>query len=445
MGTGKNFFAMMQGKTGSHFIAGRINLIKKELRPNMPAGKIREQIREVLKEIPGIRINFYIQSMGSSQDSPVQVEVRGTDLKDSQDIAKQVQAIMVRDFKDELKDVLLSRKEGTEEVIVKINRLKAATMGFNVSMIANTIKNNFLGVTASRYRFKGDEIDILVRLTENQRLSQKDLENVILKSPLGFSVPISQVVNIEKGVSPVKIERKAQDRVIYIKANTAPGIGVGNVVDKLKMTVSSEVVLPDGITLIYGGSYQDMQESFGDLGTMFLLAIALIYMVMASQFESFLNPFLILFAIPLSLIGVVWILVFTVTEFNVVTFIGVIILAGIVVNNGIILVDYIRQLREVHGMELFESIIKAGRTRLRPIIMTTATTVIGMIPMAVSTGPGSETSAPMAIAVVGGLTVSTMLTLVFIPVIYSIFEGRLIKRRKRKIAKAKTQPLKYGV
>lgn len=434
MGIGDNFFALMQGKAGNHIIAGRVRLVKSELgRPK--AYVIREQIRNLLEEIPGIKVTFARSGAMGAEDTPIQVEVRGKDLDGIYDVAKQVKAIIDRDFQKELTDVFLSRSEGTEEIVIKIDRIKAATMGFNVSMIASTIQSNFIGITATKYKSKGDEIDIVARLSENQRLTEKDLLNIVLKSPLGFSIPMSQVVSVSRGYAPAKIERKSNERVVYVNASNMPDVGVANVVDDLSQKINQQVVLPDGVNLFYGGSYEDTQESFRDLGLALMLAILLIYMVMAAQFESLLNPFLILSSIPLALIGVIWILFLTATEFNVISFIGVIIMVGIAVNNGIVLIDYIRQLREDHGYELFESIIVAGKTRLRPILMTTLTTIIGMLPMALSTGPGSESSSPMAMSIVGGLTVTTLLTLFFLPVAYSMIATSTIKRRKRRLNK----------
>lgn len=434
MGIGNNFFSLMQGKAGSHIIAGRIRLVKAELgRPK--AYVIREQIRNLLEEIPGIKVKFATSGAMGSTASPVQIEVRGKDLDGIYDVAKKVKAIIDANFSHELKDVFLSRSEGTEEIIIKIDRIKASTMGFNVSMIASTIQSNFIGITATKFKTKGDEIDIVARLSENQRLTEQDLLNIVLKSPLGFSVPMSQVVSVSRGYAPAKIERKSNERVVYVNATNMPDVGVANVVDSLAEKISQQIVLPDGVNLFYGGSYEDSQESFRDLGLALMLAILLIYMVMAAQFESLLNPFLILSAIPLAFIGVIWILFLTATEFNVISFIGVIIMVGVAVNNGIVLIDYIRQLREDHGYDLFKAIITAGRTRLRPILMTTLTTVIGMLPMALSTGPGSESSSPMAMPIVGGLTVTTLLTLFFLPVVYSMVATSTIKRRKRRLSK----------
>ena len=434
MGTGKDFGSIMQGKTGSHLIVGRINLVKNEIR-SMSMQEIREKVRKILEEVPGIKFNFYRPSLAGGTESALQLEIRGKDLNASNDIAKQIQAIMARDYGNQLTDIRISRKEGVEEMVVKINRIKASTMGFNVSYIAKTIRDNFLGATAARYRMKGEELDIVVRLTEKHRMTEKDLENVVLNSPLGFSVPISQVVSIQKIPATVKIERKGQERVVFLEANNAPGVGIGNIVDKLRFTVDQEVVKPAGTNIIYGGSYQDMEESFFDLFLALILASLLIYMIMAAQFESFMNPFIILLSIPLSLVGVIWIVLLTGATLNVITFIGVIILAGIVVNNGIVFVDYIKQCRDVFGMELFEAIIHAGQVRLRPILMTTLTTVIGMIPMAFGGGPGSEMRAPMALAIIGGLSISIFFTLYFTPILYSYFQASVIKRRRRKLNK----------
>ncbi|HCL56727.1 MAG TPA: multidrug ABC transporter [Spirochaetia bacterium] len=442
-GTGNNFFAVMQGKTGSHRITGSIVLEKVETgRPHVSV--IREKIRKILVDIPGIKVTFYVGSLMSSNTLPVEIQVRGKNVDEIYQTAKKVKAIIDKDFTKELKDTQISRSDGKEELVIKIDRVKASTMGFNVYTIADTVQNNFVGKTATRFRAKGDEVDIVVRLQEDQRLTEKDLKNIILKSPLGFSIPLSQLAEIKKGFAPVKIERNAQEKVVYVSANNAPEVGVANVVETLQQKISNEIVLPEGVSIIYGGSYADTQESFQDLLGAFGLAVLLIFMIMAAQFESFLSPFLILFAIPLSLIGVFFILFLTGTEFTVVVGIGIIILAGIVVNNGIVLLDYIRQLREEHGHDLFSSIIHAGKIRLRPILMTTLTTVIGMCPLAFGGGAGSETQAPMALAIIGGLSISTLFTLIFTPILYSYFQGFIIKRRKRKIKKKQFKLSKQG-
>ncbi|HOJ50190.1 MAG TPA: efflux RND transporter permease subunit [Spirochaetota bacterium] len=431
IGGGKKSFVSAVRGTASNKISGSIRLKDPQFRKYSTVDNL-SKAREILTGIPGAKVKFTQPSMVQSNKSPLEVEVRGNDIDTIYQVAKEIKNIMEKNFSEELKDIDISRTDGSYEYVINIDRVKAATIGLNVYTISSTLLAALSGITATQYRFKGEETDVIVRLREEDRLTLDDIKNIRIKSPFGISVPLSKVVTITRELSPSVIERKNQQRVVYVKANNQEGVGLVNVVEKLREYIVSNIVLPEGVTILYGGNYEDTQSSFADLSLAFLLGILLVYMIMAAQFESLLDPFLILFTIPLSLIGVIWLLFLTGTEFNVVGFIGAIILLGIVVNNGIVLIDYTKQLREKHGFGLFEAIIEAGKTRLRPVLMTSLTTIVGMMPLALKTGSGSEVK-PMAVTIIGGLTVSTILTLIFLPTLYSIVESYIIRRRREKL------------
>jgi HAE1 family hydrophobic/amphiphilic exporter-1 len=267
-----------------------------------------------------------------------------------------------------------------------------------------------------------------VRLEEQDRLSPKDLDLVTIATPSRQLVSLSNLARIEKGFGPVSIERERQERVVYVHARVQGD--VKGAVDAIKAEVD-RLAIPSGFNIIYGGSWEDIQETIQDLALVGLLSIILVYLIMAALFESFFDPFIIMFTLPMSFIGVVWMHVVTGTSFSAMSGIGVVMLLGIVVNNGIILVDYTNLLRK-RGFALLEAVKLAGRIRLRPIFMTMLTTVLGLTPMALAFGSGSEMRAPMAKTVIGGLLVSTIFTLVLIPVLYAMFESRREKRRHKR-------------
>lgn len=351
--------------------------------------------------------------------SAVDIMLRGYDLKKGARLASDMKKVMER--LPNLYNIEISRKEGIPEMVVRINRLKAASLGLSVATIATEIQQSILGKVATFYRSEGREIDILVRLAEEDRLNQSDIENIqILSQYTRKPIRLGNVATIVRDTGPVDIERDNQERVIHITCSVFGGLQ--KAVDDIKRVVSENVIIPSGFSLEYAGSFKDMQDTFRDLILAVLVAIFLVYAVMASIFESFVDPFVIFFTFPLSIIGVVWALFFTGTSLSVVSFIGILVLAGVVVNNGIVMVDYINILRE-RGLPIREAIIEGGRRRLRPILMTTLTTVLALIPLAIGLGEGAESSSPLARSVIGGLTVSTFLSLLVLPVLYASVES----------------------
>lgn len=272
------------------------------------------------------------------------------------------------------------------------------------------------------FRDSGDEYKILVRLKETDRLSIHDVLNMTVTSRNGRSVVLKNVIHLERREGPVRVEREDQQRIVTISGNIS-GRDLGSIMGDIKERID-QIPKPVDFEILLSGEWEEQQKAFMELLLGFCLAIVLVYMVMASQFESLRDPFIVMFSIPLASIGVILVLLLTDTTFNVQSFIGCIILAGIVVNNAIILVDYTNLLRERDGMPIFEAIEESGRRRLRPILMTTLTTVVGLIPMALGLGEGGEVQAPMARVVIGGLSSSTLITLVIIPILYSIFERK---------------------
>ena len=274
-----------------------------------------------------------------------------------------------------------------------------------------------------------------VRLSEDGRYDLSQIENLTVTSPLGLQVPLGELVEIREVKGPTAIQRKDQARTASVTAQL-DGRDLASVMAEAEAKIAENVILPPGYSIDYGGEFELMTEAFGDLFLALIMAIVLVYMVMAFQFESLLYPFVIMFSMPVAAIGVILGLFITGRTFNVVTFIGIIMLAGIVVNNAIVLVDYINILRR-RGMERDEAILTAGPTRRRPILMTALTTILARVPRAIGLGEGAELQAPMATAVIGGLTFSTFLTLVLVPVVYAIFDDLGKFSLKRKISRAK--------
>jgi HAE1 family hydrophobic/amphiphilic exporter-1 len=355
---------------------------------------------------------------GSGGSEAVQIELRGYDLAMADHLAQEIRGIMER--VPQVADVRISRREGRPEQNLIIDREKIAELGLSVSQIARVIQTNVGGGRAGVYREGGEEYQILVRLQPEDRLSTLDLSNVSVSTPGGEIIPVSAVVSTERRRSPTEIERVDGQRVTYITANLASGAALGNVVGKLQDKLYN-YPLPEGFSLIFSGEYEEQKKAQTDFFLSVIMALVLIYMVMAAQFERFLDPLIVMVAVPLAIIGVVPTLLITGTSLNMQSLMGIIMLIGIVVNNAIVLVDYINLMRREHKMDIDEAVIQSGRLRLRPILMTSGTTILGMLPLAFGAGAGGEIQAALARSVIGGLTVSTMITLILVPVAYISF------------------------
>ena len=432
IGSGEGISALFSGE-GSHAATVTLELVPVGERSRSQA-EIEQAIKKRLEKLPGVRImaggDPGAEMMGFG-GSPVSVEIYGHDRKIAKQLAEQVKDI-VRSV-DGTIDIESSIEEASPETQIIIDRDRAYAMGLNVGSIASTVKASVYGTVATRFRQGGDEYNVLVRLKEDDRRTKDDVYNTSIVSPMMQKIPLKSVASLQTAEGPVTINRKKQERFVTVTADLK-GRDLGSVTRDINAKLKS-LKVPDGFIVAMSGSAEDQMESFRWLGLALVGAIFLVYAVMASLFESLLDPFIIMFTFPLALIGVVWLFFFTGTIFSIIAFIGVIMLAGIVVNNAIVLVDYINQLRD-RGMELREAVVQGGRTRLRPILMTALTTILAMVPLALGVGAGAEIRYPMARAVVGGLTTSTVLTLVLVPVLYTMFENRAERRRERKAAKA---------
>jgi HAE1 family hydrophobic/amphiphilic exporter-1 len=412
----------------------RIQLVPQAER-NRTAKDVATAIRPKLTIEPGMivrtRVNtgMFGRMMGSSGGDRLVVEIRGHDLATLEELSLKVRDAMATI--PGVPEAQVNRQPGTPEMVLTVDRLKAASLGLNVSDIADAMETAIGGRRTSMFRQEGDEYNILVRLKEEDRLHVSQVAGVPLVTVNGQTVPAEAVTRMRRQEGPVEIERQDQQRIVMV-SGTLGNRDLGAVMRDLEERLKT-VPRPDGYAFQFGGEYEEQQEAFGELTLAALLALALVYMVMAAQFESLRDPFIILFSIPLAAVGVITTLVLTHTTFNMQGFLGVIMLVGIVVNNAIILVDYTNQLRREHGYKLREAIVAAGSRRLRPVLMTTATTVLGLFPMALGIGEGSELQEPMARVVIGGLISSTLITLVLIPVIYSIVEERGEKRAARPV------------
>jgi HAE1 family hydrophobic/amphiphilic exporter-1 len=396
---------------------------------------LADQIRQnVSGKIPGVEVRVEAQSglwilrrlFGSGGGQAVELQLYGYDLTLADQLAQLITKMMER--VPEISDVRVSRREGRPEQNLIVDREKIADLGLSVRQVAQVIQTNVGGSRAGVYREGGEEFPIVVRLQPQDRLSTLDLSNVTVRTGSGEILPVSAVVHTEHRRSPTDIERVDGQRVTYITANLKSGTALGDVVDKVR-TELRDFVLPKGFSIVFSGEYEEQQKAQTDFILSVLMAVVLIYMVMAAQFERFLDPLIVMVSVPLAVIGVVPTLLLTGTTLNIQSLMGIVMLIGIVVNNAIVLVDYINLMRREQKLSITEAVIQSGRRRLRPILMTTCTTILGMLPLSFGTGAGGEIQAALARAVIGGLTVSTLITLVLIPAAYISIHNLLDRKR----------------
>jgi len=375
-------------------------------------------IRAELSSLPGVQYEFTRPSLLSFA-SPLQIEISGYDLANLARVSQSV--VQAMSVSDRFTDIKTTVERGNPEIQIVFDQERAAKLGLAVRDIANGVVANVRGELATRYTWRDKKIDVLVRSVDTRQSSIEEIRHLIVNPASERPVTLDAVADVIVSEGPAEVRRVSQERVAIISANIAFG-DLGSAAAEAG-SILSRTPLPDGITAMVSGQSEEMEASFKSMQFAMMLAVFLVYLVMASQFESLIHPFVILFTIPLALIGAVLALYVTGTSVNIIAFIGVIMLAGIVVNNAIVLVDLINQLRE-QGKERLEAILEAGSARLRPILMTSLTTTLGLLPMAMGFGEGSEIRTPMAVTVIGGLAVSTLLTLVVIPVVYSLLDRR---------------------
>ncbi|HMA62302.1 MAG TPA: efflux RND transporter permease subunit, partial [bacterium] len=384
--------------------------------------EIQDTLRKRFENVPGAEIRFQQGGMMMGGEGDIEIKIFGHDRATARSIGDEV-ARRIEKIGNVV-DINKSYSMPKPEYQVRINRDRVSALGLNVNQVATAVEVAVKGKVATRYREGGDEYDVMVRYKEGARQNKKDLNNIYLTSMTGQQIPLKNVADIVIGEADSQIDRENQERMVAITCSVSDN-DLQGAMNKIEKEMA-QIDFPRDFRWEVGGSAEDMQESFKWLGIAILAAAFLVYMVMASQFESLLDPFIIIFTVPLAIIGALWGLYLTGTSLSVTALIGMVLLVGIVVNNGIVLVDYINQLREKHGYNLWMAILSGGKRRMRPILMTALTTILAMIPIALKLGSGAELWVGMARAVIGGLVLATILTLVLIPIIYLVLRKSLL-------------------
>ena len=404
-----------------------IKLTKKDERTRS-SEQIATDLRRVLVGLPGVSIttrasggnqslNRVLGDLNSS--SRLAVEIRGFSLEESNAVSQDVLALL--QTTEGVASPQIGRQEGRPELAIRVDRPKAALLGLSVTNVANAIRTNMAGTQAAVFRERGKEFPIIVRLRPEDRERAESVSDVLISTPTGQVLPAKNLLAVDTQRGPTQIERKNQERIARVNAELEAGVAIGDAVKAVRARLP-ELNIPQGFTVGFGAEVEAQGTAFQQLQILLLLAVLLVYAVMASQYESLKDPFIVMFSVPVALIGIVAALKLTSTSFSLQAYIGVIMLAGIVVSNAILLVDYTNILRKRDGKALRDAVEEAGRTRLRPILMTTLTTTLGLVPMALALGEGGELQAPLARVVIGGLTASTLVTLVLVPTVYTLFE-----------------------
>ena len=425
-----NAFASMQNN-GTHVVSYNINVGSMEKRERSTA-EIADVVRGILADYPEFKkIKVTEGGGGMGGASTVDIEIYGYDFETTDRVAKEIQTKLLQG--SEFSQVLLSRDEYTPEYQVDFDREKLAMNGLNTTTAASYFSSAMNGSTQSFYREDGDEYDIRVRYAPEFRTSIEDIENITVYNNMGKGVKIKDLGTVVETLTPPSIQRKNRERLITVSGVVANGVALSDAVIATD-AVLAETDIPSELTVEIGGSYEDQQDMFSDLIMLLAMIIILVYIVMASQFESFMSPFVIMFSIPFAFVGVFMGLWVTGTPLGTMGMIGILILMGIVVKNGIVLIDYTILMRE-RGHSVAEASVIAANSRLRPILMTTLTTVLGMIPMAIGQGEGSEMWRSLGMVVAWGLSISTLVTLVIIPTVYASMASWQERRAARKAAR----------
>ena len=432
-----NAFAAMQ-TTGSHLINYNLRMPSRNdvVRPTI--FEISDGLRKDIASIP--EVSEYQVIPGGQQGggmgggaSTVNIKVFGHNMETAMSTAKDLQARMGQ--LSTMRDVQLSREDLQPEFNVRFDRQKLAYYGLNSATAAQFIRNRIYGYECAKYREDGDEYNIVVRYSEEFRENIEDVENIVLYTAMGQPIKLKDVATISEEYASPEIERENRQRIVTVEGSVGAGVALGDAVAEVNAMLADYEV-PTGLTLELGGSVEDQGEAFSDIGLLLILIVVLVYIVMATQFESLLYPFIIMFTIPFAMSGVFIALWLTGTPLSIIALIGAIMLVGIVTKNGIVMVDYMNLLVE-RGSSISDAVINGGKSRLRPVLMTSLTTVLGMLPMAFGIGEGSETWQPMGVSVVGGLLMSTIITLFIVPSLYAMLEGSKERRALRKAQQEK--------
>ncbi|MBO4771348.1 MAG: efflux RND transporter permease subunit, partial [Bacteroidales bacterium] len=392
--------------------------------------QIASAIRDQFDKTPEI-VNYTVSTSsggGGMGSNSIDVEIYGYDFDETNIIAEELKEKLKPI--EGAKDVQISREADRAELQLVFDKEKIAAHGLTTAQLGTIIRNKINGYSAGYLKEDGDEYYIRVRLREEDRNSLDKINELTINTPTGARVKVKELATIKEYWAPPQIDRKTRQRMNKVSV-TPDDISLTDLAEEVQK-ILDQIDTPPDVKIIIGGDYEDQQESSKDMALLFGLIVILVYIVMASQFESLSKPFIIMMSIPFAISGVIFALLITGTNLNMIGMLGVIMLAGIVVKNGIVLVDYINLMRD-RDYELNEAIVMSGRSRLRPVLMTAATTILGMIPMAVSSGEGAEIWAPMGVVVIGGLIVSTVITLVIVPVLYAVFSKRGERDKKNEV------------
>jgi len=416
------------GGSSSHSGSLRINLPEYSKRVES-AKEIEDMMRPYFNDFPGVLFTFGggMGGMGMMGGSTIDIILRTDNLVKGKAMGERISALLKDRLGDSIAEPSVDLRDGLPQYEIIIDRAKMYALGLNTYTVGNEIKAAVDGVTSTKYKSAGKDYDVIIILAEADRSTLPALDSIFISSQMAGRVPLSSFVSYQEGTGPLSINREEQSRVIHVTASAKPGVKTNQLQAQVEELIRSEIPVEDDIDIQYGGANTEMIKIFGRFILICIVAIFLVFGIMASLFESFRSPFIIILTIPLSVIGIVAIYLITNTIFNVLTAVGLLVLIGIITNNGIILVDYTNLLRK-RGYPLNDAILEAARSRLRPILMTTVTTVLGLVPMAFFPGEGTEIVAPIGKTVLGGLSFGTLMTLFLMPTVYAIFNKHSDKR-----------------
>ncbi|MCL1931574.1 MAG: efflux RND transporter permease subunit [Treponema sp.] len=411
----------------------RINLPKFEERIET-ANEIKEIMRPHFNQFPGVSFSFGGGFGGFGGGNAIDIILRTEDLEKGKALGEKIASLLKERLSDVVTEPMIDLQDGLPQIEIKLDREKMYALGLNTMTVGNEIKAAVDGITATRYKTGGKDYYVILILAEADRNALPSLDHIFINSQVAGRVPLSSFVQYEKGTGPLTIKRENQSRVIHVTAGAKPGTKSNALQAQVQALVRAEIPVEDGVIIEYGGDNAEMVKMFTRFLLICIVAIFLVFGVMASLFESFRDPFIIIFTIPLSVIGIVAIYLMTNTIFNVLTAVGLLVLVGVIVNNGIVLVDYTNLLRK-RGYSLHDACVEAAGNRLRPILMTTLTTILGLLPMAFFPGEGSEMVAPIGKTVLGGLSFGTLMTLFLMPTVYAVMNKRSDERAAKAAAR----------
>ena len=422
----------MMNSTGNNILNMRVRVVDLKDRERS-VFQIADQVRGILKRFPDVlQYTVSTSNGGSMGGNSVDIEIMGHDFNVTTRLAHEI-AQKARQIPG-AEDIKISRDEDKSELQVVLDPDKLARHGLTTSEVGSYLRNRIYGFRNSKFKENGEEYDIIVRLDEKYRSSLTEVENILITDNRGQKVRLKELGEIKEYFSPPNIERKSKQRLLKVSITPAAGVSLGEIAQASQQVIDGLEDVPQEVSLYIGGNYEDQQESFSSLIMLLLLSLMLVYIVMAAQFESFKMPFIIMLSIPFAFTGVILALLLTNTTLSIVAALGAIMLVGIVTKNGIVLIDFINLMRE-RGIRLYDAIAQACRSRLRPVLMTSLTTILGMVPMAFSMGEGSETWRPMGIAVIGGMIFSTIITMLIVPAVYAAMDKSGSRNKNKALEK----------